>query len=333
MSGLLRSDAWPGFRAPTPELTKTLRVRDLLGMASGIGESTNGSGWHEGDPSAGQLLQSVVNLPVIDAPGKTFFYNNTVFAVGGYLPFLFAGVAEADLSAAYGEAMHTRVYEPTGMKGALIADDPRRLVSNYAAAHGPDLRGKQSVLPYGPVGSFAPIGGTLATLRDMAAYVRLQLGHGVAANGKRVVSAANLAECWKPTSRFRCRRPNSTQIVRVSAMAWPGLAWNNEKFTDDTSLISHTGGIDGFSTFIGFVQEHDTGIVVLNSMNPGPNGSLFGPYVVNVLLSGQFGLNRGGADAVLAASRAAAATCNSRAARGSSRCWPCPTAATSCRAD
>lgn len=31
-------DAWPGFRAPTNELTATLTVRELLGMATGIVE-------------------------------------------------------------------------------------------------------------------------------------------------------------------------------------------------------------------------------------------------------------------------------------------------------
>ena len=31
-------DAWSGFRAPTDEMTRPLRVRDLLGMASGLGE-------------------------------------------------------------------------------------------------------------------------------------------------------------------------------------------------------------------------------------------------------------------------------------------------------
>jgi CubicO group peptidase (beta-lactamase class C family) len=63
-------DAWPGFGAPTDELTNTLRVRDLLGMASGIGEPSALSGLHEGDPTAGQLLQSIVNLPVIAPPGE-----------------------------------------------------------------------------------------------------------------------------------------------------------------------------------------------------------------------------------------------------------------------
>src|SRR5215212_5167966 len=33
-------DLWPEFEAPTPKLTQSLRLRDLLGMASGIAEST-----------------------------------------------------------------------------------------------------------------------------------------------------------------------------------------------------------------------------------------------------------------------------------------------------
>jgi CubicO group peptidase (beta-lactamase class C family) len=31
-------EAWPEFHAPTEELTRSLRVRDLLGMDSGLGE-------------------------------------------------------------------------------------------------------------------------------------------------------------------------------------------------------------------------------------------------------------------------------------------------------
>ena len=34
-------DLWSDFAAPTPELTQILRVRDLLGMASGIAESAD----------------------------------------------------------------------------------------------------------------------------------------------------------------------------------------------------------------------------------------------------------------------------------------------------
>src|SRR5215218_8560223 len=43
-------EVWADFRAPTAELTNTLRVRDLLGMDSGIGEPPSVSSFHEGDP-------------------------------------------------------------------------------------------------------------------------------------------------------------------------------------------------------------------------------------------------------------------------------------------
>jgi CubicO group peptidase (beta-lactamase class C family) len=283
-------DAWPGFRAPTDELTGTLRVRDLLGMDSGIGEPPAVSGLHEGDPTAMQLLQSIVNLPVINRPGQEYFYNNTVYAVGGYLPALEQGVGGDQLAAAYANQMHSRVYGPVGMRGARVADDPRGLVRDYSRGHGLDLSGRRITLAYGPVGSYAPVGGTLATLDDMAAYVRLQLRRGVSVSGRRVVSAANLVECWKPHIGV----PLSAELDPDAVSSGYGMGWINARYRDGTSLISHTGGIDGFASFIGFLPEHDIGLVVLNSINPAPIGPLlFYLYVLNVLLSQRFGLNVG----------------------------------------
>jgi CubicO group peptidase (beta-lactamase class C family) len=56
-------DAWPNFQAPSDALTRELRVRDLLGMASGIGEPVS-TVLHFGDMTAGELLRSIVELPV-----------------------------------------------------------------------------------------------------------------------------------------------------------------------------------------------------------------------------------------------------------------------------
>ena len=290
-------DAWPRFRAPTDELTKTLRVRDLLGMASGIGEPPALSALHEGDPTAVQLLQSIVNLPVIGRPNKKFFYNNTVYAVGGYLPLLAANVAGADLTAAYANAMQDRVYGPTGMATARIADDPRGVVTDYATGNGLDIKGRRTTLPYGPVGSYAPVGGTLATLNDMAAYVRLQLRKGVSVDGSRVVSKANLAECWKPHISLPVSPEFNPDVVRAGY----GMGWIRERYRDGTSLVWHNGGIDGFTSYMGFLPEHDLGLIVLNSMNPGPTGTLLYSYVLNLLLSQRLGLNRGVPDKILGA--------------------------------
>jgi CubicO group peptidase (beta-lactamase class C family) len=282
-------DAWPGFRAPTDELTRTLRVRDLMGMDTGIGEPAALSGLHEGFPTAPQLLQSVATLPVIDRPGKQFFYNNTVYAVAGYLPLLREGASADGLTAAYATRMRQRVYGPTQMTQALLSDDPRGLVNDYSRGHGPDLTGRATTVPYGPVGSYWPVGGTLATLDDMVAYVRMHLRGGVSVDGRRVVSTANLTERYKPQIDI----PVSPVLDPDALGAGYGMGLIHTRYRDGSSLIWHNGGIDGFTAFFGFIPEHDLGLVVLNSMNPEPTGTLFYTYVLNLLLSERLGLNRG----------------------------------------
>ncbi|MEU9129839.1 serine hydrolase domain-containing protein [Kitasatospora sp. NPDC048540] len=282
-------EAWPGFRAPTDELTRSLRVRDLLGMATGIDEPPALSGLHEGDPTAPQLLRSVATLPVVAPPNTEFHYNNTVYSAGGYLPLLADGVSADLLTGTFADEMRSRVYGPTGMAGARIADDPRGLVTDFMRGYGPDLTGANRPLAYGPVGSYAPAGGTLASLDDMAAYVRLQLRRGVSADGRRVVSAENLAECWKPHIPV----PVSPDLDPDVTASGYGMGWISNRFCDGTSLIWHNGGIDGFASYIGFLPEHDLGLVVLNGMNPAPTGLFFYLYVLNLLLGERFGLNKG----------------------------------------
>ena len=100
-------DAWSGFRAPTDELTRSLRVRDLLGMASGIRDrpSTNLE-----QMTAEQLWQSFVTMPVIGPVGSVFSYTNRVFALGGYVPLLATGVALRDLESAYAQKLRERIF-------------------------------------------------------------------------------------------------------------------------------------------------------------------------------------------------------------------------------
>ncbi len=55
-------DAWSEFRAPTEELTRGLRVRDLLAMASGLGEPP-GADLHLGVPTAAEIVEGVARPP------------------------------------------------------------------------------------------------------------------------------------------------------------------------------------------------------------------------------------------------------------------------------
>ena len=71
----------------------TFGVRDMLNMASGLGEAEAQQAFHQGDPTVCELVGMVANPPVILATGSEFFYHGTVYATGGYLGAIASGAA------------------------------------------------------------------------------------------------------------------------------------------------------------------------------------------------------------------------------------------------
>jgi CubicO group peptidase (beta-lactamase class C family) len=131
-------DVWPDFRAPTDDLTTTLRVRDLMGMATGLSESA-AVGLHYDYPSALDVMHGMAYLPVLTPPYTEWFYNNAVAAVAGYLPLIHQGVPPDQLERTYARLLQERVFGPAGMATARLADDPRPYTDDYATGHGPDF--------------------------------------------------------------------------------------------------------------------------------------------------------------------------------------------------
>jgi CubicO group peptidase (beta-lactamase class C family) len=276
-------EVWPAFRAPTDELTAALRVRDLLGMATGLGARPM-TDLQQGYPTPRQLLESVAWLPVLGPPHTQFFYNNTVYAVGGYLPALAQGAEPDELLTVHTQLMQERVFGPAGMATARKADDPRPFSDDYATGYAPDFVQGLAAEPWVAVGSFAPVGGTLASLTDMAAYVTLQLRGGTTAAGRRVVSAQNLAECWRPGIELPLER--ASEAPGMTDLSY-GMGWLSAR-SAGRRVLSHTGGEDGFMCNIAFLPDDDLGLVVLT--NGFPNGGVFSLYALSLLLEQRFGL-------------------------------------------
>lgn len=288
-------DVWPDFRAPTEQLARRLRVRDLLGMDSGLGESS-ATFLHYGYPEAIELLRSLTFLPVLGPPNSVYFYNNTTYAAGGYLPVLSLGIPPEELEAGFARLMQERVFGPAGMRGARLADDPRPFTDDYATGYAADFVEGTAAEPWAPLGCFAPAGGTLAGLTDMAAYVCLQLRRGVAPDGTRVVSARNLEECWQPHIDdiwFPTVEPDVTA-------AGYAMGWVTHTYTGGHRLVWHNGEIDGFTTYIGILPADDLGLVVLTNKWINHGARSFYTYVLNLLLESRLGLNRGANEAVVA---------------------------------
>ena len=289
-------DLWPEFTAPTPELTRTLRLRDLLGMGSGIAESTEVSTtvveffMSAGLLSAADVVRSVGDLPVIAPPDTAFSYNNTLVSAAAHIGLLAAGAPLDDLEAAYASAMRTRVFGPGGMDDAALLDDPRPLGDDFAIGYARDIFGTPVPLPFVSLAGIAPAGSGLASATDLAHYLIMQMNGGIATTRERVVSADALAAMHQPGIQIEPGELSPPELRPDTASQFYGMGWIIETFRDGRRLIWHSGRIDGFSTLVGFFPDEHIGFAFLTNLDRG--GGLFNTSVQASLLARLFGLNR-----------------------------------------
>jgi CubicO group peptidase (beta-lactamase class C family) len=289
-------DVWSEFTAPTPELTQTLRVRDLLGMASGIAESTDLSVaaveffMSAGTVSASDVLRAVATLPVIAPPDTTFSYNNTLYAAAAYVGLLAQGTPSESLEESYAAQVQKRVFEPIGMADAAILDDPRPLGDDFAVGYTPDIFDDPSPLPFVSLAGIAPAGSGLASATDMARYLVTQMQQGVAPGGASVVSRSNLAEMHRPGIPVESAGLFPPELQSDTIALNYCMGWLSETYRDGRQLLWHSGGIDGFSALMGFFPGEQLGFAFLT--NAGRGGGLFNLSLQASLLGQLFGLNR-----------------------------------------
>ena len=287
-------DLWPAFRAPAPELTRDLRLRDLLGMGSGIAESATVDlsvvefFMMAGLLSAADVLRSVADLPVIAPPDTTFSYNNTLYAVAAYLGLLAEGTPAETLEETYLAEVQRRVFEPIGMADAAILDDPRPLGTNFAVGYARDIFGNHTPLPFVSLAGIAPAGSGLTSGTDLGRFLIAQMNGGVAADGTRVASAVNLTETHRPGIDASSLAP-PPEIRPDTVSLHYAMGWLVDEFSDGRRLVWHAGGIDGFDALMGFFPEERIGFAIQTNTD---DGSLFYLSVQASLLGRLFGLNR-----------------------------------------
>jgi CubicO group peptidase (beta-lactamase class C family) len=257
----------PDFKLPNEELTQKVKVRQLMGMGTGLTDGINPLYW--GSYSAKELFDSLAASEILGNGtaaeiGQTFYYNNHLYATAGYIDLLAEGVAYEALLDGYKALMKERVYDPIGMETAAITDDPSSISDNYAVSYEISVLGD----PDAPVqvarqlgGTIAPAGGTSASVIDLARYLITQLNRGVAPDGTQVVSADNLMETWQVQTSTPSP-PYYVGDLEGYAMGWSVQTYNGLR------VIHHTGSIGGFKAELAFLPEENIGIaVVINGIS------------------------------------------------------------------
>jgi CubicO group peptidase (beta-lactamase class C family) len=247
-------DHYPGFVLHDPWVTRNLTLRDLLCHRSGLPE-------HAGDllEDLGYDRVEVLRRLRYQKPANSFrsqyAYTNFGFTAAAEAAARAAGKSWEDLAA-------EKLYQPLGMKSTSSRFKDYAAAKNRALLH-VRAEGKWVAKYVRRPDAQSPAGGVSSSARDMAQWLRLQLGRGKI-DGKQVIAAKALGETHRP--EILMRPPADPATERAS---FYGLGWNVNYDDVGRVRLSHSGAFDlGAATAVTLLPAESLGIVVLTNAAP-----------------------------------------------------------------
>ena len=169
----------PSFKLGSPATTSQVQVKHLICACTGLPRQDFEWIFQFEGATPESALGTLATMQPTSKFGEMFQYSNPLAAAGGFVGGHVA-FPSLELGAAYDKAMQTRVFEPLGM-GATTFDYAAALRGNHAMPHAPDIDGKPTralmevnyaVIPVRPAGA------AWSNVRDMLAYVAMELREG-----------------------------------------------------------------------------------------------------------------------------------------------------------
>ena len=255
-------DRLPGFRLADPWVTREVRVRDILAHRVGL------------DLSDENRLLAVVKDPqdfvrrlrFIEpaAPFRsTYVYSNAMFTTTGL-------VVEAVSGKRWDRFVNDEIWQPLGMTRTGADLDTALADRNHATPHvrvGSELRALPGWEPERVIfEATGPSGAVISSARDMAQWLRLQLGQGTHA-GRQIIERSVFQQMHTPHSPMRDVKGATSWFtylsaadVKLSNQAY-ALGWRTSIYRG-RPMIWHGGTVSGFRTVVALLPDEEVAVFV-----------------------------------------------------------------------
>jgi CubicO group peptidase (beta-lactamase class C family) len=252
----------PGWELGDPWVTREISIKDLVAHRVGLDRADRIWGATEFDRT--DILRRQRYIKRAASFRSTYGYNNHMYLAAGRVIDNLSGMSWDDF-------VKRRIFEPLGMTRATTSTKPLASMTNVATPH---AWGRDSVIPipWHNIDNIAPAGSINASARDMAEWLRLQLGKG-SYRGRRLISEAGIKEMHSPQTVIPVERwfaslsPVNHQMVPGTHFFMYGLGWFLQDYKG-RYLVHHGGSIDGMRCLVAMAPEENIGVVVLTNLNP-----------------------------------------------------------------
>lgn len=243
----------PEFRLSDPLADAHVTLRDLVAHRTGL--LRHDSLWYNSAWTSKELLGKIPHLPMGFSFRSTYQYNNLMYMVAG----LAVGSASGST---WDEFVKTRLFGPLGMNRSVTSTNDLDKAGDYCTPH--EKKEDEIVtVPWCNVDNVAGCGSINSCARDLASWVRFQLGDGTW-NGDPLVSKEKLAETHSP--QMVVPVDETSRDLGETTMTSYCLGWNALVYRD-WMLVAHGGAIDGFNAGVALVPKAGVGVAILSNLS------------------------------------------------------------------
>jgi CubicO group peptidase (beta-lactamase class C family) len=243
----------PAFQMYDPWVTREVTLRDMFAHRSGLPD-------HAGDllEDLGYDRAQVLHRLRYQRPDSSF---RSAYAYTNFGLTEAAGAAAHAVGTTWEDISAQRLYQPLGMAATSSRFVDYQAAPNRALTH-VLVDGRYTPRYVRDPDAESPAGGVSSTVRDLAQWLRLQLGGG-RVDGRQVVAADALAETHRP--QIVSRAPQDP----LDRAGFYGLGWNVGYDGQGRVRWSHSGAFAyGAATAVYVVPAEQLGIVVLTNAAP-----------------------------------------------------------------
>ena len=244
-------DHLPGFQLHDPWATREIRIDDLLSHRSGLGRRGDllwyGTAW-----SRDEILERIRYLEPNAGFRGEFGYQNLMFLAAGEAVAAAAGHS-------WDQVVRDRIFQPLGMHHSSTSVVHLPNGGNVATPHMASDGGPVPV-SWRNLDSVAPAGSINSSAMDMTRWLRMLLADGEFEE-LRILSSGALAEIHTPRTLIPISPDPRLPSLRFQTYALGVVASDY----GGVKLMTHTGGIDGMLSLVGYVPELDVGWVILTN--------------------------------------------------------------------
>jgi len=242
----------PAFRLADPLADANVNLRDLVAHRTGV--ARHDSLWYNSKWSSEELLAKIASLALTYSFRSTYQYNNLMYMVAGLAVGAAAGTT-------WDQFVRSRIFGPLGMNRSVTSINDLADAGNFCTPH-EKLEDEVVTVPWTNVDAVGACGSINSCVRDLANWLRFQLGDGTW-NGERLVSKANLDETHSP--HFVVPVDETSRDLAETTITSYCLGWNLLNYRDRT-IIAHGGAIDGFNAGVALVPKAGVGIAILSNL-------------------------------------------------------------------